>query len=80
MAMGIPCITTSLANNALKAGYGETILVANSAVEFKIAIEQLQSDQELYQKIAQNGKQFVRDTYSWEQSVQKLERLFSAKE
>ena len=76
MAMGIPCITTSLANNALKAVHNESILVANSAEEFKTAIEQLESDKDLYQKIAENGKKYVRDTYSWEQSVDKLMLLF----
>ena len=80
MAMGIPCITTSLANNALKAKHGESILVANTAKEFKQQIEALQNDTALYQKIADNGKNYVRNSYSWEQSVQKLDSLFSVRE
>jgi glycosyltransferase involved in cell wall biosynthesis len=65
MALGIPCITTSLANNALGANPDEMILIANSKEEFKYQIERLISDQELYSRIQTNARNFVRKNYSW---------------
>jgi glycosyltransferase involved in cell wall biosynthesis len=38
MAMGIPCVTTTLANNAIQAIHNESILVANSQEEFILEI------------------------------------------
>ena len=65
MALGIPCITTSLANNAIKAIHLETIYVANTVNEFLEAIEILTSNTELYQRIAQQGRDFVLKNYQW---------------
>lgn len=75
MALGIPCITTSLANNAIKAINGESILVANNKSEFVLAIEHLLNDENFYQKIAQEGRQFVKKKYSWKIATSPLEEL-----
>src|SRR5690606_5569077 len=48
MAMGLPCVTTDLANNALKAKANEEILIGNTDDEIIQAIEQLINNQELY--------------------------------
>lgn len=77
MAMGIPCVTTSLANNALKAVPNEHILTAESANEFALKIKSLLEDDELYSRISENGKSFVKANFSWELSVQKLETLLN---
>ena len=66
MALGVPCITTSLANNAIKAIHRESIYVANTAIEFQEAIEILTTNNELYQRIAQQGKEFVLKNYNWD--------------
>ncbi|WP_027420944.1 glycosyltransferase [Crocinitomix catalasitica] len=76
MLMGLPCITTTMANNALKAIPNESILIANSAEEFSTSIRQLLNDENFYNEIAQNGKQMVSNMYSWEKSVEKLNQLF----
>ena len=44
MAMGIPCITSSLANNALKATDKKEILIGNTPEEYKRLILNLLSD------------------------------------
>ena len=41
MAMGIPCITTSLANKALLAEPNQEILIADSPIEFANQINYL---------------------------------------
>ena len=66
MAMGIPCITTTLANKALQATPNEEILIANSPAEFVSQITNLQEDKILYDRIAEQGKNYVRANFSWE--------------
>lgn len=78
MAMGIPCITTSLANNAIKALHNESIIVANTKEEFIEAIEKLLSDSFYYSKIAEGGKSFVKQNYNWQSTTQKLISIFEA--
>lgn len=75
MALGVPCITTSLANNALNAVHGESIYVANTAREFSEAIEALLNDEVLYRKIAENGRNFVREKFEWKNVTQQLVEL-----
>lgn len=75
MALGIPCITTTLANNAIHAQHNEEIIVANEPDEFLTAINSLLMDKELYERIARNGQSFVRKNYSWQFSTLKLIEL-----
>lgn len=66
MAMGVPCITTPLANNALGATPEKEILIANNEKEFKTQIERLLSDSGLYETVAQRGLAFVKANYNWQ--------------
>ncbi len=75
MALGIPCITTSLANNAIGAVNGETILVAETAEQFKDAINLLRADSALYHRISTQAKQFVQDHFQWNQSTRIIQGL-----
>lgn len=65
MAQGLPCITTSLVNNALGATENEEILIANTKDEFLQAIQQLLSDEDLYTKLQSNARRFVYQNYAW---------------
>lgn len=65
MAQGIPCVTTSLANNALKALENKEILLANSENEFIEQITNLLSDSELYTNIQSEARRFVYKAFSW---------------
>ncbi|MFA8449204.1 MAG: glycosyltransferase [Bacteroidales bacterium] len=73
MAMKIPSITSSLANNALKAEDNKEILVANNEQEFADKILELLSDKSFADKIAEAGQQFILRNYSWEAATQELE-------
>jgi glycosyltransferase involved in cell wall biosynthesis len=75
MATGVPCITTSLANNALGAEKDKEILIANDAESFRDRINELLSDQQKSEEIAQNAKRFVEDNYDWKPVTQKLIEL-----
>jgi sugar transferase (PEP-CTERM/EpsH1 system associated) len=75
MAMGLPAITTPLANNALSAVEGESVIIATNANEFAQKTLELLADADQLNQFAQNGQNFVTKNFSWKTSVQKLEAL-----
>lgn len=72
MALGVPCVTTDLANNALKAKPDNDILIANTANEFVLQIEALLVDKELYHIISEKGKLFVKSRFNWQNSSESI--------
>ena len=78
MAMGIPCITTSLANNALGAVHNQSILIANTQEEFIDAIQRLKRDQELYNNIKLEARKFVNKNFNWHSSSVRLIELMKS--
>lgn len=76
MAMKIPCITTPLANNALKAIQNESILIADSKESFKEQIMMLLENDKKAEEISQNGYEFISNNYDWESCSKHLEELF----
>ncbi|MBD3637703.1 MAG: glycosyltransferase [Crocinitomicaceae bacterium] len=79
MALGLPCITTSLVNNALNAKDGEHLLIADTAEAFRTLIRQLLENSELRESLSIKGREFVKENFSWEKSVRKLEAVFETK-
>lgn len=79
MAMGLPCVTSDLANNALKAKSDEQILVSpkDSSSIFAQKIISLLEDDNLAKNIGINGNIFVKQNYNWQNSVNKLNDLFA---
>jgi len=78
MAMGLPCITSELANKALGAKPNYEILVGVTADEYAKHIIKLLQDVAFAETLAQNGYAFVQKTFSWENSAQQLEKLFKS--
>lgn len=76
MAMNVPCVTSSLANQALRAKDKEEILIANNAREYADYIIKMLDNKELSQNIAQAGKDYVFNEYSWQNSCEKLSSIF----
>lgn len=76
MAMEMPCITSDLANQALGAKQNVEILIGSTAVEYAAHIIKLLNDQKYGDTLAQNGHAFVKKVFSWENSVDELEKLF----
>jgi sugar transferase (PEP-CTERM/EpsH1 system associated) len=74
MSMQLPCVTTPLANDSLKAVNKKHILVGETAAELSEAIIKLLSDSSFSAFIAQNGHDFVNDNYNWESATAKLEK------
>lgn len=78
MALGIPCITTDLANNAIKARHGESIIVANSESELIAAIQDLLINKVKAREIGLKGQAFVKENYTWSASTTVLQKLVQA--
>jgi sugar transferase (PEP-CTERM/EpsH1 system associated) len=76
LAMQLPCVTTPLANNALRGTPGQHLLVAASAADLATAIGQLLADEAAAAQLAQRGHNFVRTTYNWGTTTASLENLF----
>jgi polysaccharide biosynthesis protein PslH len=79
MAMQLPCVTTTLANNALKATPQKDILLANNANEYSQHILELLNNPSLYKSVSENGYQFVKNNYSWEAQNENLLHIFEKK-
>jgi len=75
MAMGIPCITSPLAFQALNASDGVNILVAGTPKEYASHIRMLLDHPEKGKEIARNGLDFVHGNYSWAVETGKIDRM-----
>ena len=75
MAMKIPCISSPLANNALKAKDGEEIIIGDSPEKYAEKIIYFLENYNEAEKIAENGFSFVHKNYNWENATMKLEKL-----
>lgn len=78
MSMKIPCITTTLVNNAIGATPNKAIILADDNDAFVEKIKLLLNNQDQIENISQAGLEFVRDNYSWEYYVKPLEACFLA--
>jgi len=72
MAVGIPVITTPLANEALGAKPEIDLIICKDAPAFAKQILALLYDAQKAQKIAGSGRQFIETHYRWEPSNQIL--------
>ena len=78
MAMQLPCVTTSLVNNALNANTVNEVLLAQSPREFADVIIGLLSSDKKRVDLALNGRRFVEKTYSWNTFNEKLENIITS--
>ncbi len=75
MALGIPCITTPLANNAIKAKHAVEIFEGSSSMEMNALVKDLLHNIELQASIGKAGREFVKSNYSWKISTNQLIHL-----
>ncbi|CAN5795396.1 TIGR03087 family PEP-CTERM/XrtA system glycosyltransferase [soil metagenome] len=75
MAMKIPCVTTTLSNNALKAIPDSQVLVADTPEQFATHIHMLLDHPDKAEQLAENGYRMVHDRYNWEQTCNALEQV-----
>jgi len=75
LAMGLPTLTTRLANNALKATPKEHILVCNDKEAFTKQVIRLLQNPESAKSLGQNGKVYIEKHFSWQTFNTKLENI-----
>ncbi|HLG02212.1 MAG TPA: glycosyltransferase, partial [Bacteroidia bacterium] len=75
MAMGIPCITTSLSNNAVKAIPDSQVIVADTPEQFTQAIHLLLDHPDKAEQLGENGYKMVHEKFNWEQTCNALEKV-----
>lgn len=71
MAMGLPCITSTVVNSSIKANHDE-IMIGFSAEDFVSHILKLLNNQEVYKSYKDAALSFVRSNYSWKIQCDKL--------
>ncbi|MEZ5172087.1 MAG: glycosyltransferase [Bacteroidia bacterium] len=79
MSMGLPVITSSLANNAIGAEHGKEVWIANTPEKTAEAISYLMNNTDLAIRIGQNARKLMQERYSWEKQNQILNRLISGR-
>lgn len=76
MAIGLPCVTSSLAGKPLENIIpGKEIMICNTITGYVDAVSILLTNPAIYEEISQNGYQFVKMSYNWEHTSRKLEEL-----
>lgn len=78
MALGIPCITTPLANNPIGTKKDIEILVASEPKEFEEAIHLLFNDSEKYTQLQENARAFVEKNHQWDSTTARLIELIES--
>jgi sugar transferase (PEP-CTERM/EpsH1 system associated) len=77
MAMGVPCVSTGLCNNALHAKNEVEILLGNSAHEIADCIVKLLLYSDMRDEISNNALEFVKNNFNWEINIKKLNNLIN---
>lgn len=72
MAMKLPCITSPLANGALKAEPSVQVLVCETAEEYAAAVIHLLDNPNFAENLAQAGQEYVQDRFNWNQASNPL--------
>lgn len=72
MSMGLPCVTTPLANKPLKTKHNQEILIAKDAAEIAAAIVFLLKNPQQAETIAKQGNVFVTQKFNWETATKIL--------
>jgi tetratricopeptide (TPR) repeat protein/glycosyltransferase involved in cell wall biosynthesis len=67
MAMGLPVISTRLGCEGLQVVDGQHLLVRDQPTDFAAAVQQLIGDPALQQRLRQQGRCLVEQTYDWQQ-------------
>ena len=76
MSMGMPCVTTDLANKALLANKSQ-ISIANNADEFPNSCIAILKNENLSKRLKLAGRKFVEQKYDWKKINSKLSKLFN---
>lgn len=72
MAMKIPCVISTMANNALGAMHDKEVFVANTPDEYRMYIHLLLTNEEKREQITKAAFEFVHKKFNWDQAVRDI--------
>ncbi|MBK6882253.1 MAG: glycosyltransferase [Flavobacteriales bacterium] len=75
MAMRMPCITSALANNAVGAEAGDSILIGNTPKDYANHILRLLADTDERDRLAESGYRFVLERFDWDRAATDLDAI-----
>ncbi|MEX0685409.1 MAG: glycosyltransferase family 4 protein [Balneolales bacterium] len=75
LASGLPLVTTPFGSEGIEMNDKEHYLLATDRTEFIKHTKELLTNPELRKTLSQNGRQLIREKYSWKAQAEKLERL-----
>lgn len=76
MSSGTPVVATPYALGGLEGSHGEHLMVAEDAKAFASQVVHLLSDAGARRKLAHNARRLVEEKYSWDQTVNTLEKVY----
>ena len=77
LSHGVPCVATSLAVEGMDMKPEEQILVADEPQAFADAMVELYSNESLWQKLSDNGLEYVKDSFSISAGRTRIARLLA---
>ncbi|GAG12688.1 unnamed protein product, partial [marine sediment metagenome] len=75
MAMEVPVVSTTLANEGIDARPGEEIFVEDEPSAFADRVVELLKNKDLRKKISTNAKEFVERNFPWEKVVDRMDEV-----
>lgn len=78
MAMGIPCVISELAANALGLKHNEHVLIGHSVEEYCMHIESLFSNEALGKRLTEKALNNVHRNFQWSDTAQRLQLFLAA--
>jgi glycosyltransferase involved in cell wall biosynthesis len=78
LAMGCPVVSTTVGNEGLDLQDGCHLLLADTPEAFQAAIEQLQNDELLRQRLARQGRERVELMYDWSYTLAPMQGIYES--
>jgi len=76
-AQRIPVVSTTIGCEGIEVRPGENILVADTPLDFAQAVVRVIQDGDLAQRLAENGRQWVKEKYDWRMVYRKLDEVYA---
>lgn len=77
LAAGVPAVVSAIASEGMGLADGETVVVANNAVDFAEKIILLHDNEALWTKLSHNGSAFIRSHYSIDTGYDIMRGIFA---
>jgi glycosyltransferase involved in cell wall biosynthesis len=75
---GLPIVSTTIGAEGIHYRDGENILIADSPEDFSRAVIRVLAEQDLAQRLRQNGRQWVKEHYDWRNVYSAWDAVYSA--